>query len=84
MDTGWDRESEAQASLDYGRGVGRPTLNGIVVTRRHPPHWGHATPGSDLDSFVGAKLVPAQKSRSDPSLLAPALPGGGYQRSRLM
>src|SRR5207248_11130203 len=34
------------------------------------------TPGSDLDSFAGARLVPPQKSRSDPGVvwLLPADP----------
>jgi len=42
VDTGWDRVGEAQARLDYWRGVGRPPVAGIVVTHRHPPHWGNA------------------------------------------
>lgn len=61
MDTGWDRESEAQASLDYGRGVGRPNLNGIVVTRRHPPHWGHALA---IHRVTGAPIIATAVKRA--------------------
>jgi len=42
VDTGWDREGEAQARIDYWQRIGRPPLKGIVVTHRHPPHWGNA------------------------------------------
>jgi glyoxylase-like metal-dependent hydrolase (beta-lactamase superfamily II) len=42
VDTGWDRPGEAQARIDYWGRVGRPELKGIVVTHRHPPHWGNA------------------------------------------
>jgi len=42
VDTGWDRPGEAQARIDYWRKLGSPPLEGIVVTHRHPPHWGNA------------------------------------------
>src|SRR5690242_7116245 len=42
IDTGWDRPGEAQARIDYWNVLGRPTLAAIVVTHRHPPHWGNA------------------------------------------
>lgn len=42
VDTGWDRPGEAQARIDYWRSLGRPPLKGIIVTHRHPPHWGNA------------------------------------------
>jgi endoribonuclease LACTB2 len=42
IDTGWDREGEAQARIDYWRKMGSPRLDAIVVTHRHPPHWGNA------------------------------------------
>ena len=42
VDTGWDRPGEAQARIDYWRKLGSPALKGIVVTHRHPPHWGNA------------------------------------------
>jgi len=42
VDTGWDRPGEAQARIDYWRGIGAPPLAAIVVTHRHPPHWGNA------------------------------------------
>jgi glyoxylase-like metal-dependent hydrolase (beta-lactamase superfamily II) len=42
IDTGWDRPGEAQARIDYWNLLGRPTLAAIVVTHRHPPHWGNA------------------------------------------
>ena len=42
VDTGWDRPGEAQARIDYWIRLGRPPIAGIVVTHRHPPHWGNA------------------------------------------
>lgn len=42
VDTGWDRPGEAEARIDYWRSLGSPPLEGIVVTHRHPPHWGNA------------------------------------------
>lgn len=42
VDTGWDREGEAQARIDYWRRVGSPVTRGFAVTHRHPPHWGNA------------------------------------------
>jgi glyoxylase-like metal-dependent hydrolase (beta-lactamase superfamily II) len=54
VDTGWDREGEAQARLDYWRGVGRPPLGGIVVTHRHPPHWGNAPA---IQRVTGAPII---------------------------
>ena len=42
IDTGWDRPEEAKARIDYWEELGRPPLKGIVVTHRHPPHWGNA------------------------------------------
>jgi glyoxylase-like metal-dependent hydrolase (beta-lactamase superfamily II) len=42
VDTGWDRPAEARARIDYWERIGRPPLAGIVVTHRHPPHWGNA------------------------------------------
>jgi glyoxylase-like metal-dependent hydrolase (beta-lactamase superfamily II) len=42
IDTGWDRPGEAEARIAYWEHIGRPPLAGIVVTHRHPPHWGNA------------------------------------------
>lgn len=42
IDTGWDRPGEASARIEYWARIGRPPLKGIVVTHRHPPHWGNA------------------------------------------
>ncbi|MPZ46525.1 MAG: MBL fold metallo-hydrolase [Betaproteobacteria bacterium] len=42
IDTGWDRPGEAKARIEYWERIGRPTLECIVVTHRHPPHWGNA------------------------------------------
>ena len=42
VDTGWDREGEARARIDYWHAVGDPPVKGIVITHRHPPHWGNA------------------------------------------
>src|SRR5690554_4206339 len=42
VDTGWDRPGEAQARIEYWQRVGSPPLAAIVVTHRHPPHWGNA------------------------------------------
>jgi glyoxylase-like metal-dependent hydrolase (beta-lactamase superfamily II) len=42
IDTGWNRPGEAQARIDYWHKLGSPRLAGIVVTHRHPPHWGNA------------------------------------------
>jgi hydroxyacylglutathione hydrolase len=42
VDTGWDRPGEARARIDYWQRIGQPPLAGIVVTHRHPPHWGNA------------------------------------------
>jgi glyoxylase-like metal-dependent hydrolase (beta-lactamase superfamily II) len=54
VDTGWDRPGEAQARIDYWHGVGRPPLKGIVVTHRHPPHWGNAPA---LQNATGAPII---------------------------
>ena len=54
VDTGWDREGEAQARLDYWRGAGCPPLKGIVVTHRHPPHWGNAPA---VQRVTGAPII---------------------------
>jgi glyoxylase-like metal-dependent hydrolase (beta-lactamase superfamily II) len=42
VDAGWDRPGEAEARVDYWAKVGSPRLAGIIVTHRHPPHWGNA------------------------------------------
>jgi glyoxylase-like metal-dependent hydrolase (beta-lactamase superfamily II) len=42
IDTGWDRPGEAEARIEYWERIGRTILKGIVVTHRHPPHWGNA------------------------------------------
>ncbi len=42
VDTGWDREGEAEARLEYIQRMGNPPMKAIVVTHRHPPHWGNA------------------------------------------
>jgi len=54
VDTGWDRPGEAQARIDYWHKVGRPPLKGIVVTHRHPPHWGNAPA---LQNVTGAPII---------------------------
>jgi endoribonuclease LACTB2 len=54
VDTGWDREGEAQARLDYWRWVGSPPVEGIVVTHRHPPHWGNA---AAMQRAAGAPII---------------------------
>ena len=71
VDTGWDREGEAQARLDYWRGVGRPPLEGIVVTHRHPPHWGNAPA---MQRVTGAPII-ALRWREPPSRSAWRAPG---------
>lgn len=42
VDTGWNRPGEGEARIDYWRSLGAPPLKGIIVTHRHPPHWGNA------------------------------------------
>lgn len=54
VDTGWAREGEAHARIDYWHKIGRPSLKGIVVTHRHPPHWGNAPA---LQSVSGAPII---------------------------
>jgi endoribonuclease LACTB2 len=54
VDTGWDRAGEAQARIDYWRKVGSPRLDGIVVTHRHPPHWGNAPA---IATYTGAPII---------------------------
>lgn len=54
VDTGWDREGEARARIDYWRKVGSPPVKGIVVTHRHPPHWGNAPA---LQRVTGAPII---------------------------
>jgi ribonuclease/clavin/mitogillin len=54
VDAGWDRPGEAQARIDYWRKVGSPRLAGIVVTHRHPPHWGNAPA---LAAAAGASII---------------------------
>ncbi len=54
VDTGWDRAGEAQARIDYWHRVGRPPLKGIVVTHRHPPHWGNAPA---IQNVTGAPII---------------------------
>jgi endoribonuclease LACTB2 len=60
VDTGWDREGEARARIDYWRKAGSPRLQGIVVTHRHPPHWGNAPA---IRQITGAAIIasPAEK-----------------------
>lgn len=61
VDTGWDREGEAQARIDYWKRVGSPQLKGIVVTHHHPPHWGNAPA---IHKVSGAPIIatPAEKA----------------------
>lgn len=54
IDTGWDRDGEARARIDYWQKVGRPPLRGIVVTHRHPPHWGNAPA---IQKVTGAPII---------------------------
>lgn len=54
VDTGWDREGEAEARLEYWRRAGSPALKGIVVTHRHPPHWGNAPA---MQQVTGAPII---------------------------
>lgn len=54
VDTGWNREGEAQARIDYWRGIGSPPVKGIVVTHRHPPHWENAPA---LQQAMGAPII---------------------------
>lgn len=54
VDTGWDREGEAQARIDYWHGIGRPMVKGIVVTHRHPPHWENAPA---MQQAMGAPII---------------------------
>jgi len=54
VDTGWDREGEAHARIDYWQELGRPQLKGIVVTHRHPPHWGNAPA---IQKVTGAPII---------------------------
>jgi endoribonuclease LACTB2 len=54
VDTGWAREGEARARIDYWHKIGRPPLKGIVVTHRHPPHWGNAPA---LQRASGAPII---------------------------
>ncbi len=61
VDTGWDREGEAHARLDYWRGVGSPPLEGIVVTHRHPPHWGNAPA---IQRVTGAPIIATAVERA--------------------
>jgi glyoxylase-like metal-dependent hydrolase (beta-lactamase superfamily II) len=54
VDAGWDRPGEAQARTDYWHEVGSPRLRGIVVTHRHPPHWGNAPA---IAALTGAPVI---------------------------
>jgi ribonuclease/clavin/mitogillin len=54
--TGWDREGEAQARIDYWKQVGSPPLKGIIVTHRHPPQWGNAPA---IQKVSGASIISA-------------------------
>lgn len=54
VDTGWNRAGEAQARIDYWHAVGSPHLKGIVVTHRHPPHWGNAPA---IQKVTGAPII---------------------------
>jgi glyoxylase-like metal-dependent hydrolase (beta-lactamase superfamily II) len=54
VDTGWDRAGEAQARIDYWQKAGSPELKGIVVTHRHPPHWGNAPA---MQAVTGAPII---------------------------
>lgn len=62
VDTGWDREGEAQARIDYWRKIGSPPIKGFAVTHRHPPHWGNApaiqaVTGGDIFATAAEKDV---------------------------
>ncbi len=54
VDTGWDRDGEARARIDYWQKLGSPPVKGIVVTHRHPPHWGNAPA---LQRATGAPIL---------------------------
>jgi len=60
VDTGWDREGEAEARIDYWRRLGSPEIKGFAVTHRHPPHWGNAPA---IQAVTGGPIIatPAEK-----------------------
>ncbi len=54
VDTGWAREGEAEARLDYIRKMGNPPMLGIICTHRHPPHWGNSPA---IQEATGAPII---------------------------
>lgn len=62
IDTGWDRPGEAKARIDYWERIGRPPLQGIVVTHRHPPHWGN---GPAIQKACGGAPIIASYAERD-------------------
>lgn len=63
VDTGWNRPGEAEARIDYWRGLGSPALMGIVVTHRHTPHWGNAP--AIQKACGGAPIIASHAERAE-------------------
>ncbi|MBI4201043.1 MAG: MBL fold metallo-hydrolase [Chloroflexi bacterium] len=67
VDTGWNREEDIKARLDYIRQMGNPAMKGIAITHRHPDHMGGA---SAIHQATGGPIItsPVEKAPIEAAL----------------
>ena len=60
VDTGWNREEDIKARLDYIQQMGNPSMGAIIITHRHLDHMGGA---SAIHQATGGPIItaPAEK-----------------------
>lgn len=62
VDTGWNREGEAEPRIAYWRSIGSPPIRGIIATHHHPPSWGNA---GALQAAMGGGDIIATATEKD-------------------